>query len=180
MKLRRDNVGLDEIDRRILQLLQEDCKTPLAKLGQQVGLSAPSVVERVRRLEAEGFVRGYHASLDAGRLGLDVTAFIGVSIDQPGVIDGFEKQLADLEDVLECHHVTGEHSLLLKVKTRNTKSLEGLISRLRSIRGVERTQTSVVLSTPVERGQLSVSAADARPPAEAPTNALRRMDVQDA
>jgi Lrp/AsnC family transcriptional regulator, leucine-responsive regulatory protein len=151
MKPRRDELGLDEIDRRILGLLQFDCKLPLAKIGEKVGLSAPSIVERVRKLEAEGFITGYHAHLDARRLGMDITAFIGVSVVHPKAISFFEAQLARLTDVLECHHVTGGYTLLLKVKTRDTQSLEKLIQALRSIEGVERTETSVVLSTKVER-----------------------------
>ncbi len=155
MKARRDELGLDEIDRRILSLLQQDCKVPLAKIGERVGLSAPSVVERVRKLEGEGFITGYHASLDARRLGFDITAFIGVSIAHPRGITFFEKQLPVLDNVLECHHVTGGHTLLLKVKTKNTQSLEELIRVLRSIEGVERTETSVVLSTKVERAGIA-------------------------
>lgn len=156
MRLRRDEHGLDEIDRRILVALQHDCKMPLAKIGDQVGLSAPSVVERVRKLETEGFVTGYHASLDARRLGLDVTAFIGVSTGHPNATKDFETKLAELEDVLECHHVTGEHTLLLKVKTASTATLAELIGRLRALPGVERTQTSVVLSTMAERTQIKI------------------------
>ena len=100
MKPRRDELGLDEIDRRILALLQIDCKLPLAKIGEKVGLSAPSIVERVRKLEAEGFITGYHAHLDARRLGMDITAFIGVSVVHPKSISFFETQLAHLPDVL--------------------------------------------------------------------------------
>ena len=150
MRQRRDEQGLDDIDRRILSVLQVDCKMPLARVGEQVGLSAPSVVERVRKLEQEGFIRGYHAQLDARRLGLGVTAFIGVWVASSG-LSSFEQSLQRLTDVLECHHVTGGPSLLLKVKTRNTESLELLIRSLRSLPGVERTETNVVLSTMVER-----------------------------
>lgn len=160
MKLRRDEVGLDEIDRRILSQLQQDCKTPLAKIGERVGLSAPSVVERVRKLEGEGFIKGYHAALDARRLGMDITAFIGVSIAHPRGITFFEKQLPTLDHVLECHHVTGGHTLLLKVKTKNTQSLEELIRTLRSIEGVERTETMIVLSTKVERPGIAGAALE--------------------
>jgi Lrp/AsnC family leucine-responsive transcriptional regulator len=163
MRLRRDELGLDDIDRRILAVLQADCKTPLAKVGEQVGLSAPSVVERVRKLEAEGFIRGYHAQLDARRLGLDVTAFIGVSIAHPRAIESFESQLANVGDVLECHHVTGGHTLLLKVKTHNTESLERLISALRSMDGVDRTETSVVLSTKRESHALGSESLGLKP-----------------
>jgi Lrp/AsnC family leucine-responsive transcriptional regulator len=158
MKPRRNGAGLDDIDRRILGLLQADCKTPLAKIGEKVGLSAPSVVERVRKLEADGFITGYHANLDARKLGVDITAFIGVSIGHPEGIATFETQLSGLTDVLECHHVTGGYTLLLKVKTQNTQSLEMLIRTLRSISGVERTETSVVLSTKVERSGVGSNA----------------------
>jgi len=156
MRLRRDEHGLDEIDRRILSALQGDCKLALAKIGDQVGLSAPSVVERVRKLETEGFITGYHATLDGRRLGLDVTAFIGVSTGHPSATKDFETRLGEFQDVLECHHITGEHTLLLKVKTENTATLADLIGRLRSLPGVERTQTSVVLSTMRERTQIKI------------------------
>jgi Lrp/AsnC family leucine-responsive transcriptional regulator len=154
MKL--DSTGPDDIDRRILRLLQDDCKTSLAKIGVAVGLSAPSVIERIRKLEHAGVIVGYHALLDARRLGLDVTAFIGVSIGHPRMIPAFERHVEGLHDVLECHHVTGEHSVLLKVKTSNTASLEALISQIRSIDGVERTETIVVLSTHTERVQVAL------------------------
>jgi Lrp/AsnC family leucine-responsive transcriptional regulator len=166
MKPRRNGAGLDDIDRRILALLQADCKTPLAKIGEKVGLSAPSVVERVRKLETEGFITGYHAALDVRKLGVDITAFIGVWIGHPKGIATFEQQLGQLPDVLECHHVTGGYTLLLKVKTRNTQSLEGLIRTLRSIEGVERTETSVVLSTKVERSGVGTSTLEASPAVE--------------
>ncbi|HET8933901.1 MAG TPA: Lrp/AsnC family transcriptional regulator [Polyangiales bacterium] len=157
MRSKRDPQGLDEIDRQILKMLQDDCKVALARVGEHVGLSAPSVVERVRKLEQEGFIEGYHARLNARRLGLDVIAFISVWTAHPQVIKDFSAKLTKLsefEDVLECHHVTGDPSLLLKVKTRNTQSLERLISALRSLDGVERTETNVVLSTLVERAGL--------------------------
>jgi len=155
---------LDDIDRRLLDLLQDDCRTALVRLGEQVGLSAPSVLERIKKLEAAGIVDGYHAVLDAKRLGLDITAFIGVITGHPSAIGQFEQQVNAMADVLECHHVTGEYTLLLKVKTANTSSLERLISRIRQIDGVARTETLVVLSTHVERTQLAVQTRDAEPP----------------
>lgn len=167
MKQRRDELGLDETDRKILWVLQGDCKLALAKVGEKVGLSAPSVVERVRKLEQEGFITGYHAQLDARRLGVDVVAFIGVWL-RSAKLDDLEKLLGGLPDVLECHHVTGGPSLLLKVKTRNTDSLEMLISSLRSLPGVERTETNVVLSTMVERPGLGEAAFLAPVPNPAP------------
>ena len=136
MKFGGDSPELDAIDLQIIALLQEHGRIPLVKLGEQVGLSAPSVNERVKKLEDGGVIIGYHATVDATRLGKDVTAFIGVSIAHPKTISLFEESVALLDDVLECHHVTGQHTLLLKIKTENTASLERLISSIRSIEGV--------------------------------------------
>jgi Lrp/AsnC family transcriptional regulator, leucine-responsive regulatory protein len=158
MKFGADSPDLDAIDLQILATLQEHGRIPLVKLGEQVGLSAPSVNERVKKLEDSGIVTGYHASVDARRLGKDVAAFIGVSIAHPKTIPLFEETIELLEEVLECHHVTGQHTLLLKVKTDNTSSLERLISSIRSIEGVARTETMVVLSTLTEREQIAVRA----------------------
>src|ERR1041384_7636073 len=141
MKLGNEPIELDEIDLGILSQLQDNCRTSLARIGEQVGLSAPSVVERVKKLEDSGVIRGYHAILDARRLGMDITAFIGVSVSHPRLIAAFEEEIERIEDVLECHHVTGGYTLLLKVKSTNTSSLETLISRLRSINGGEENQT---------------------------------------
>jgi Lrp/AsnC family transcriptional regulator, leucine-responsive regulatory protein len=159
MKLGSEAPQLDAIDLQILSSLQEQGRIPLVKLGEQVGLSSPSVIERVKKLEDSGIITGYHASVDARRLGKDVTAFIGVSISHPRAIDLFEQTVSALDDVLECHHVTGEHTVLLKVKTDKTSSLERLISTIRSIDGVLRTETLVVLSTHIERCAITV-----RPP----------------
>jgi Lrp/AsnC family leucine-responsive transcriptional regulator len=154
----------DDTDIRILGLLQDDCRTPLARIGEQVGLSAPAVLERIKKLEAAGVISGYHAIVDGRRIGLDVTAFIGVVTSDPDSIDEFERQVTALEDVLECHHVTGAFTFLVKVKTASTSTLERLITSIRSIDGVARTETTVVLSTHIERVQLGLHANDPTPP----------------
>ena len=156
MKLGEEHADLDDIDRQILALMQENCRLPLAKIGEKVGLSAPSVMERVKKLEDGGIITAYRAIVNARLLGKDITAFIGVSTGHPHAIDTFEHEIESLDDVLECHHVTGMHTMILKAKTRNTSSLEELISRIRSIEGVVRTETMVVLSTHTERIQVSV------------------------
>jgi Lrp/AsnC family leucine-responsive transcriptional regulator len=151
MKIDDEQFDLDEIDIRILALLQEHCKMPLAKIGQRVGLSAPAVIERIKKLEESGVITGYTAILDTRKLGCDITAFIGVLTSHPKSIRDVEEQIETRAEVLECHHVTGAYTLLLKVKTANTTTLEELISHLRSIEGVSRTETMIVLSTHTER-----------------------------
>ncbi len=157
MKLENGEFSLDRIDLQILSLLQENCKLQLARIGERVGLSAPSVIERIKKLEEGGIIIAYRAIVDARRVGKDVAAFVGVSVSEPRHIDRFEKRVAELAEVLECHHVTGQHTFLLKVKTANTSSLEQLIRAIRSIEGVNRTETMVVLSTSIERTQVALA-----------------------
>jgi Lrp/AsnC family leucine-responsive transcriptional regulator len=168
MKFSRDIPDWDATDQAILDLLQENCKQPLAAIGEKVGLSAPAVLERIHKLEEAGVIRAYTALLDARRLGLDVAAFIGVSTDRPVAVRAIEAAVTAMDEVLECHHVTGAHTLMLKVKTHNTETLEDLIDRVRSLEGVSRTETMVVLSTHIERSRIAL------PPDEAPVARPRR------
>jgi Lrp/AsnC family leucine-responsive transcriptional regulator len=156
MKLGHGESDLDAIDLQILHLLQLNCKLSWGKIGEQVGLSAPSVIERVKKLEEGGIIKSYQAILDGRALGLDVTAFIGVLISQPASIQVVEQRVSELEDILESHHVTGDYTLLVKVKTQSTRTLEELIRQIRSIEGVARTVTMVVLSTHTERVQIAL------------------------
>jgi Lrp/AsnC family leucine-responsive transcriptional regulator len=151
---------IDGIDRQLLDELQTDCKRSLKEIGAAVGLSAPSVMERVRKLENAGIIRGYRALLDGRMVGLDISAFIGVSISNPTLLTAFEEWVDSIPQVLECHHVTGGHTLLLKVKTPNTADLERLISRIRSMEGVASTETMVVLSTHTERVEIPIPAPE--------------------
>lgn len=152
-------MGSDNLDLHILSLLQENCKLSLNKIGERVGLSGPSVLERIKKLEESGIIRGYTVVLDARKLGKDITAFIGVFINHPKLISSFEKAIDRFEEVQECHHVTGEYALLLKVKTDNTSGLEELIRKIRSVDGVSWTETSVVLSTHTEGLRLDLNPA---------------------
>jgi len=147
----------DATDLAILELLQENCKQPLAAIGAKVGLKAPSVNERIHKLEEAGVISGYVALLEGRLLGKDVSAFIGVSSELPRAIDHLEREVAAIEDVQECHHVTGGFTLMLKVKTESTETLEQLIEKIRALDGVSRTETMVVLSTSAERPRIALS-----------------------
>lgn len=164
---------LDDVDRVLLDAVQHDARQSLAELGAKVGLSAPSVLERMRKLEEAGVVTGHHAHLDARRLGLDIGAFIGVGIDHPKRIVAFENAVAAIPAVLECHHVTGRHTLMLKIRTEDTASLHQLISTLRELPGVARTETMMVLATQMERTTVPIPRGDVDP-----ARAKRRRSVR--
>ena len=140
----------DDIDLKILSILQIRGRSRLADIADEVELSAPAVMERVKKLEASGVIKGYQALLDGKRVGKDITAFIGVSVGHQRDINKFAAQMLKYRDVLECHHVTGDESFILKVKAANTTSLEKLLGEIRSVEGVTRTVTRVVLSTAKE------------------------------
>lgn len=116
-------------------------------------------MERVRKLKSRGVIKGFHPVLDAKKLGKNLTAFIGVSVSHQRYIDSVGLFMATRKDVLECHHVTGGDSFVLKVKTADTDSLEKLIAEIRSMEGVTRTVTNVVLSTSKETSILSLEPA---------------------
>lgn len=167
MKLSHDHrLELDAVDREILALLQEDCRLALAQIGKRVGLSAPAVMERIKKLEGAGIIRGYQAVVDARRLGLDITAFIGVGISHPNHIDGFLRRIAEFKAVQESHHVTGEHAFLLKVRARDTSALGELLGQINRIEGVTRTETTIALSTHSEGRGIEVP-GDSTPPGPA-------------
>jgi len=149
---------LDQIDLKILFILQNNGRSRLADIADKVELSTPAVMERVKKLEAGGVIKGYQAVIDAKKVGKDIAAFIGVSIAHQREIDGFAAQMLRYDDVLECHHVTGDESFILKVKSANTGSLEKLLGEIRSVEGVTRTVTKVVLSTVKENQALQLDA----------------------
>ena len=155
---RPNNINLiDSIDLKILYILQNNGRSRLADIAEEVELSAPAVMERVKKLEASGVIRGYQALLDGKKVGKDITAFIGVSIGNQRDIDKFAIQMRNYPDVLECHHVTGDESFILKVKSANTGSLEKLLGEIRSVEGVTRTVTKIVLSTAKESQRLELN-----------------------
>jgi len=139
---------MDHIDYRILDLLQRDARTTQVQIAEAVGLSQPSVADRIRKLDQSGAVLGYVARLDPRRMGNDIRAFIGVRVSHPRHHEGFTRRIQQIPDVLECHRVAGLDSYVLKVVSRNTETLDGLISgTLRRLPGVTRTTTTIVLAT---------------------------------
>ena len=148
---------IDQIDLKILSILQNSGRSRLADIADEVDLSAPAVLERIKKLEVNGVIKGYQALLDGKKVGKDITAFIGVSIGNQRDIDKFATRMLRNPDVLECHHITGDESFILKVKSANTTSLEKLLGEIRSVEGVTRTVTRVVLSTAKESQMFDLS-----------------------
>lgn len=147
---------MDLVDEQIVDLLQADARTTQAEIAKRVGLSQPSVADRIRKLEEAKIITGYAAKVDPKRLGKDITAFIGVGIEHPKYFDGFAKKVIALPEVLECHRVAGQQSYLLKIRTENTTTLDRLlVEGLRTIPGVTHTDTTIVLASIKEETRVS-------------------------
>ena len=149
--------SLDDIDVKILETLQRAGRTRRNDLAELVGLSLPSVSERLRKLEENGIITGYQATVDYRRLGNDITAFIVVSIDSSRHYSSFLDHAKGQDEILECHAITGEGTHVLKVRTQNTTSLEKLLSRIQAWTGVVSTRTNLVLSTSKETFRIRIS-----------------------
>lgn len=148
---------MDAIDHQILDLLQADARTTQQEIARKVRRSQPSVAERIRKLEEQRIITGYTAKVDARALGRDITAFVGVGIEHPKYFEGFARKVLAHPDILEAHRVAGADSYLLKVRTANTRTLDALlINYLRTIPGVTRTETTIVLSSIKEETHVHV------------------------
>jgi len=152
---------MDSKDRQILDLLQGDAKTPQAEIARRVGLSPASVNERIHKLEQQGVIRKYVALLDDQKSGNDITAFIEVFIEHPKHEEGFVRLMRELEEVQECHYVTGEFSCLLKVKVADRASLRELVlDRINALEGIRQTKTLIVLQTAKEETKLALGSTE--------------------
>jgi Lrp/AsnC family leucine-responsive transcriptional regulator len=141
---------LDDIDHKILEIIQKEGRTRRNDLAERVGLSLPAVSERLRKLEEAGIIAGYFARLNHHLLGKDITAFVLATVDSSKHYSSFVEHVTTQEDILECHAITGEGTHLLKIRTANTSSLEKLLAKIQSWTGVMKTTTSIVLSSPKE------------------------------
>ncbi len=139
--------GMDATDQALIEALRADARASYAELGRAVGMSGPSVAERIARLEQAGVITGYHAAVDPAALGLSVAALVGVHLSDTSDQDAVAAALARLEEIEDCWFVAGDESFLIKVRVPGMPELEATLSRLRQIRGVSRTRTTVVLST---------------------------------
>jgi Lrp/AsnC family leucine-responsive transcriptional regulator len=152
---------MDAVDRQLIQALRENGRASYAELGRLVGLSGPSVTDRINRLEAAGVITGYRATVDAGSLGLGVTALIGIQLSDSVDHEEVAARLRELPEIEDCWFIAGDDSFMLKVRARDVTGLERTIRRLSGTKGVSRTRTTIVLSTKWENrvGDLPDSAA---------------------
>ena len=154
---------IDDIDATILDLLQENARISQADVARAVGLAPSAVLERIRKLETRGIIRGYTALVDPRALDQSMLAFVAVRSEASPGDDSVADALSKCPEVLELHHVAGEDCYLLKVRARDAEHIGQLLRhRFGRIPGVKSTRTTIVLETVKETPRLPVSVAEAR------------------
>lgn len=143
------NMMLDRVDKALLRALQADGRLSNVQLAKKISLSPPATHSRLRRLEKDGYIRQYAAVVDREKAGYDLLCFIHISLQMHKVeqVEKFREATRRMPEVLECHHITGEHDYLLKVVLKNRKDLERfVVDKITPIPGVARIHTSLVLT----------------------------------
>ncbi len=146
---------MDDVDLELLSALQDDARATYAELGRTVGLSAPAVAERVRRLEASGIISGYHAEVDLKKAGYGIVAFVRLN-SAPDLAPQLERMARETPEVLEFHRVTGTEGYVLKVAVTSIEHLERIVVKFLPYGN---TTTSIVLSSPVTWRKIGVVGA---------------------
>lgn len=148
---------IDEIDRKIAAIVQENARTSNTEIARQVGMAPSATLERLRKLESQGIIRGYKAQINPKAAGLGLLAYAFIRANERVGVDNVGKELAAIPEVLEVHHIAGEDCYLVKIRTANTEELGRLLrEKMGSIESVTSTRTTIVLSTIKETTDLPI------------------------
>jgi Lrp/AsnC family leucine-responsive transcriptional regulator len=147
---------LDEIDLKLLRMLQKNGRTKRNVLAEKVGLSVPSVSDRLKKLEENNIIEGYYAKVKRQSFGFDILAFILIMMDSSKHYKDLIKHVEKHSSILECYSVLGDGSHLIKVTVKNTEALEKLLSEIQTWTGVTSTKTTYVLSTIKETTSINI------------------------
>ena len=139
------SVSMDHIDTKILRCLTQDARMNASQISAQVNLSVSAVIERMKKLESSGLIRGYTAVIDERLAGYDVQALISIRLEHPKYNQSFAKQMCDHSRVMECFYITGDFDYIARVSTGSTEELTEVLNDIKKIPGVSLTRTYVVL-----------------------------------
>jgi len=146
-------MALDTIDVKILEVLQNNARVSISDLSKQVNLSLSAVSERLRKLENSNIIEQYTTIIKPSAMDKELSVLMLVSLENTTgtTVKELQAFVDSVDEILECHHITGEYDYALKITTRNTETLEKLMSSIKSINGVRHCQTNVILSSSKKR-----------------------------
>ncbi len=155
---------IDDVDAKILTILQSDARTSNAQIARDIGMAPSAILERIRKLESRGIIRGYSVRLDARALGLPLLAFVFVRSDELAGSEELGRRIAGIPEVEEVHHVAGEDCYLVKVRAADAQGLGRLLRERFGPLGAIRTRTTIVLETVREGDPLPILLPSEGPP----------------
>lgn len=138
---------MDSVDCKILSLLKKNSRINATAISEKVNLSISAVSERIKKMESSGVIKQYTLVVDSVSIGMDISAFISVSLEHPKFNNSFSESIQKHKHIVECHYITGDFDFLLKVIVSSTSALESVLNDIKRIEGVSLTRTLVVLST---------------------------------
>ena len=140
-------MALDTIDVRILEVLQDNARVSISELSKQVNLSLSAVSERLKKLENSNIIEQYTTVLNPAAMEKELSAIMMISMEDPSDTPEFRRLVQELDEILECHYITGTYDYVLKITTKNMASLEALMNKIKSIKSIKHTETNVIFST---------------------------------
>ena len=141
---------MDNIDHEILRMLKSNARVPVAHISMEVGLSSPSIKDRIDKLEDKGVILGYRPVIDYRKLGLGLTAFVKVILEYPQCCsEDFATKLGELPEVIEGHFTDGDEDMLLKVVTKDPETLKDVLNEINAVEGIANTKTIISLTNPI-------------------------------
>ncbi|MBQ4409987.1 MAG: Lrp/AsnC family transcriptional regulator [Firmicutes bacterium] len=140
-------MALDTIDVRILEVLQENARVSISELSKQVNLSRSAVSERLKKLENSNIIEQYTTVLNPAAMEKELSAIMMISMEDPSDTVEFRRLVQELDEILECHYITGTYDYVLKITTKNMATLELLMNKIKSIKSIKHTETNVIFST---------------------------------
>ncbi len=144
--------GLDELDLQILDILIIDSRTPYLEIARKCHVSGGTIHVRMKKMEDLGIIKGTKLILNTSKLGYDVCCFVGIFLDKASSYDAVLSELKKITEIVELHYTTGEYSVFSKVICKNISDLQDLLmNKIQSIQGVQRTDTFISLSQPIDR-----------------------------
>lgn len=149
---------MDTIDAKIINLLIQNSRMNASEIAENVKLSVSAVIERIKKLEISGVIRKYTLVLNNALIGKDVMAMISISVEHPRYNQAFEEAIRANKHVVECNYIAGDVDYLLKVIVTNTQSLERLLFEIKSLQGVSKTKTNIILSSIKDEHSMQIKA----------------------
>src|SRR5690606_27513694 len=144
-------LDIDNVDLKIISLLNEDAKTPYTEIAKKVYVSSGTVHVRMRKLEEMGIVKSATLNIDFSKLGYDISAFLGIYLEKSSLYDQVIERLKGVSEVIHAYYTTGNYSIFAKIICKDTNHLREVLNKIQSVEGIDRTETLIVLEESINR-----------------------------